>query len=136
VRFEEDINGRTVIVRQAQNLSTSTSYGTELVTTFNAGDRLEGTISGNLYRSVTDGSNVTTDLSQDALLFSGRGSVRAKLRDGLQLELSQFYRPARDIPPQAGSIGLPAPSWPSSRSCSGATAPSPSGSTTFSTTRT
>ncbi|MCS3633277.1 outer membrane receptor protein involved in Fe transport [Salinibacter ruber] len=100
VRFEEDINGRTVIVRQAQNLSTSTSYGTELVTTFNAGDRLEGTLSGNLYRSVTDGSNVTTDLSQDAILFSGRGSVRAKLRDGLQLELSQFYRPARDIPPQ------------------------------------
>ncbi|WP_233993496.1 TonB-dependent receptor domain-containing protein [Salinibacter altiplanensis] len=100
VRFEEEINGQTVIVRQAQNLSTSTSYGTELVTTFNAGDRLEGTISGNLYRSVTDGSNVTTDLSQDAILFSGRGSVRAKLRDGLQLELSQFYRPARDIPPQ------------------------------------
>jgi len=100
VRFEEEINGRTVIVRQAQNLSTSTSYGTELVTTFNVGDRLEGTLSGNLYRSVTDGSNVTTDLSQDAILFSGRGSVRAKLRDGLQLELSQFYRPARDIPPQ------------------------------------
>ncbi|WP_263785855.1 TonB-dependent receptor domain-containing protein [Salinibacter grassmerensis] len=100
VRFEENINGRSVIVRQAQNLSTSTSYGTELVTTFNVGDRLEGTLSGNLYRSVTDGSNVTTDLSQDAILFSGRGSVQARLRDGLQLELSQFYRPARDIPPQ------------------------------------
>ncbi|MEF8795971.1 MAG: TonB-dependent receptor [Salinivenus sp.] len=99
-RRETNANGETVIVRRAENLSSSTSYGTELVTTFNVGDRLEGTISGNVYRSVTDGSNVTTDLSNDAILFSGRGSVRGKLRDGLQLELSQFYRPARDIPPQ------------------------------------
>lgn len=99
-RQETNENGETVIVRRAENLSTSTSYGTELVTTLNIGDRLEGTISGNVYRSVTDGSNVTTDLSQDAILFSGRGSIRAKLRSGLQLELSQFYRPARDIPPQ------------------------------------
>jgi len=100
VRFEEQVDGETVIIRQAQNLSTSTSYGTELVTTLNVGDRLEGTVSGNVYRSVTDGSNLTTDLSQDAILFSGRANVRAKLRDGLQLELSQYYRPARDIPPQ------------------------------------
>jgi len=99
-RQETNEDGETVIVRRAENLSTSTSYGTELVTTFNVGDRLEGTLSGNVYRSVTDGSNVTTDLSQDAILFSGRGSVRARLRNGLQLELSQFYRPARDIPPQ------------------------------------
>ena len=100
VRSEEVIDGETVIVRQAQNLSTSTSYGTELITTLNIGDRLEGTVSGNVYRSVTDGSNLTTDLSNDAILFSGRANVRAKLRDGLQLELSQYYRPARDIPPQ------------------------------------
>lgn len=101
VRFEEERpSGETVIIRQAQNLSTSTSYGTELVATLNVGDRLEGTVSGNVYRAVTDGSNLTTDLSQDALLFSGRANLRAKLRDGLQLELSQYYRPARDIPPQ------------------------------------
>ncbi|MFB6272255.1 MAG: TonB-dependent receptor domain-containing protein [Salinibacter sp.] len=92
--------GETVVVRQSQNLSSSTSYGTELVATFNYGDRIEGTLSGNLYRSVTDGSNLTTDLSQDAVLFSGRANLRAKLMGGLQLELSQFYRPARDIPPQ------------------------------------
>ncbi len=100
VRREEVINGETVIIRQAQNLSTSTSYGTELITTLNIGDRLEGTISGNIYRSVTDGSNLTTDLSNDAILFSGRANIQAKLRDGLQLELGQYYRPARDIPPQ------------------------------------
>jgi len=100
VRRREVINGEEVIVRQAQNLSTSTSYGTELITTLNLGDRLEGTVSGNIYRSVTDGSNLTTDLSQDAILFSGRANLRAKLRDGLQLELGQYYRPARDIPPQ------------------------------------
>ncbi len=100
VRFEEQIDGETVIVRQAQNLSTSTSYGTELITTLNFGNRLEGSISGNVYRSVTDGSNLNTDLSQDAILFSGWANIQAKLRDGLQLELGQYYRPARDIPPQ------------------------------------
>jgi outer membrane receptor protein involved in Fe transport len=100
VRFEEEINGETVIVRQAQNLSTSTSYGTELITTLNIGDRLEGTLSGNVYRSVTDGSNLTTDLSNDAILFSGWANIQARLRDGLQLEIGHYYRPARDIPPQ------------------------------------
>ena len=100
VRREEVIDGETVIVRQAQNLSTSTSYGTELITTLNFGDRVEGSVSGNVYRSVTDGSNLTTDLSQDAILFSGYANLRAKLREGLQLEFSQYYRPARDIPPQ------------------------------------
>jgi len=91
VRREETINGEPVIVQRAQNLSTSTSYGTELITTLNFGDRLEGTASGNVYCSVTDGSNLTTDLSQDAILFSGRANLQAKLRDGLQLELSQYY---------------------------------------------
>jgi iron complex outermembrane receptor protein len=100
VRRREVVNGEEVIVRQAQNLSTSTSYGTELITTLNLGDRLEGTVSSNIYRSVTDGSNLTTDLSQDAILFSGRANLRAKLQGGLQLEISQYYRPARDIPPQ------------------------------------
>jgi len=98
--IEQDttINGRQVILRQAQNFSSSTSYGTELVATFNWNDRIEGTLSGNVYRSVTDGSNLSTDLSNDALTYSTRANVRGDLRDGLTLELSQFYRPATDIP--------------------------------------
>ena len=100
VRREDMIDGERVIIRQAKNLSTSTSYGTELITTLNIGDRLEGTVSGNVYRSVTDGSNLTTDLSNDAILFSGWANVQARLRDGLQLEIGHYYRPARDIPPQ------------------------------------
>ena len=98
VEFEEQIDGQTVTVRQARNLSSSTSYGTEVVTTFNAGNWLEGTLGGNFYRSVTDGSNLTTDLSNDALTFSGRANLRAQVRNGLSLEFSQYYRPAQDIP--------------------------------------
>jgi len=98
VEFEEQIDGRTVTVRQARNFSSSMSYGTELITTFDIGDRLEGTVSGNVYRSVTDGSNLTTDLSNNALTVSGQANVRAQLHDGLSLEVSQFYRPAQDIP--------------------------------------
>jgi outer membrane receptor protein involved in Fe transport len=98
--IEQDttINGEKVILRRAENLSSSTSYGTELVSTFNWNERLEGTLSGNVYRSVTDGSNLSTDLSNDALTYSLRGNIRGEIRDGLQLELSQFYRPATDIP--------------------------------------
>jgi hypothetical protein len=92
-----------VTVRQARNLAGSTSYGTELVTTFNWNERLEGTLSGNVYRSVTDGSNLSTDLSNNALTISGRANVRGTLRDGLELEVSQYYRPAHDIP--GGRIG-------------------------------
>jgi len=98
VEFEETIGGKTVTVRQARNFASSTSYGVELVSTFNWNDRLEGSLNSNLYRSVTDGSNLSTDLSNDALTVSGRANVRGTIIDGLQLELSQFYRPAIDIP--------------------------------------
>ena len=98
--IEQDttINGQQVILRRAENFSSSTSYGTELVTTFNWNERIEGTLSGNVYRSVTDGSNLSTDLSNDALTYSTRANIRGEIREGLQVELSQFYRPATDIP--------------------------------------
>lgn len=98
IEKDTTINGQQVILRRAENFSSSTSYGTELVTTFNWNERLEGTLSGNVYRSVTDGSNLSTDLSNDALTYSARANVRGEIQDGLQLELSQFYRPATDIP--------------------------------------
>ncbi|MFO8233025.1 MAG: TonB-dependent receptor [Longimonas sp.] len=98
-REETTDDGRSVIVRRAENLSSSTSYGAEFVVTFNYGPT-EGTLSSNVYRAVTDGSNLTTDRSQDAILFSGRANLRAELRDGLQAEINQFYRPGRDIPPE------------------------------------
>ena len=98
IERDTTINGQQVILRVPRNFSSSTSYGTELVTTFNWDDRLEGTLSGNVYRSVTDGSNLSTDLSNDALTYSTRANVRGEITDGLQLELSQFYRPATDIP--------------------------------------
>ncbi len=98
VEFQKTIDGQTVTVRQARNFSSSTSYGTELVGTFSWGDRMEGTLSSNLYRSVTDGSNLGTDLSNDALTVSGRANLRGTVRSGLELEVSQFYRPAMDIP--------------------------------------
>lgn len=99
-RQETNENGETVIVLRAENLSSSTAYGTEVVGTYSIGEWLQGRLNGSVYRSVTDGSNLTTDRSQDALLYSGRANLRIKLRDGLQLQMSQFYRPAREIPPQ------------------------------------
>jgi len=99
-REETTEQGQSIIVLRAENLSSSTSYGTELVGTYSLGDRLEGRLNASVYRSVTDGSNLTTDRSQDAFLYSGRANLTVQVRDGLQLEMSQFYRPGRDIPPQ------------------------------------
>ncbi len=99
-REETNDQGERIVVLRAENLSSSTSYGTELVGTVNVGDRLEGRLNGSVYRSVTDGSNLTTDRSQNALLYSGQANLQVQLREGLQWEISQFYRPGRDIPPQ------------------------------------
>jgi hypothetical protein len=99
-REETTESGQSIVVLRAENLSSSTSYGTELVGTYSLGDRLEGRLNASVYRSVTDGSNLTTDRSQDAFLYSGRANLTVQVRDGLQLEMSQFYRPGRDIPPQ------------------------------------
>jgi len=99
-RQETTESGESVVVLTAENLASSTAYGTELVGTYSIGDRLQGRINGSVYRSVTDGSNLTTDRSQDALLYSGRANMTLKLREGLQIEMSQFYRPAREISPQ------------------------------------
>ena len=98
--IEQDttIDGRQVILRRAENFASSTSYGAELVTTFSWNETIEGTLSGNVYRSVTDGSNLSTDLSNDALTYSARANVRGQLTESLQLEFNQFYRPATDIP--------------------------------------
>jgi len=103
VEFQRTVNGQTVTVRQARNFASSTSYGTELVTTLNVGDRFEGTLNGNFYRVSTDGSNATSDLSNNALTFDAYTNLRFRVRDGLQLEASQYYRPAHDIP--GGRIG-------------------------------
>jgi outer membrane receptor protein involved in Fe transport len=99
-REETNERGERIVVLRAENLSSSTAYGTELVGTVSVGDRLEGRLNGSVYRSVTDGSNLTTDRSQDAILYSGRANLQVQLREGLQWEISQFYRPGRDIPPQ------------------------------------
>jgi len=99
-REETTESGQSIVVLRAENLSSSTSYGTELVGTYSLGDRLEGRLNASVYRSVTDGSNLTTDRSQDAFLYSGRANLTVQVRDGLQLEMSQYYRPGRDIPPQ------------------------------------
>ena len=98
VEREETVDGRTVTVRQAQNLSSSTSYGAELVTTLNVGDRVEATLNGNFYQVNTDGSNVSSDLANNSFTFSTYGNLRLQVRDGLRLEASQYYRPAHDIP--------------------------------------
>lgn len=97
-RTNED--GERIVVWRAENLTSSTSYGTELIGTFSIGDRVEGRLNGSVYRSVTDGSNLTTDRSQDALLYSVRANLQAEVRNGLRFEMSQFYRPSREIPPQ------------------------------------
>jgi len=84
------------------NLSSSLTYGVEALAVFDW-DALSGSISGNLYRAVTNGSSFYSDLSSDALAASVQAALQISLWDGGVLELSQFVRPAMDLP--GGSLG-------------------------------
>ena len=85
------------------NAAASNSYGAELIGALSLGTRLRGNVSLNGYRVVTDASNLDTDLSNDALAYSGRLNLTVQARDGLDLQVSQYYRSPVDI--AGGRIG-------------------------------
>jgi hypothetical protein len=64
---------------------------------------VRGNVSLNANRIVTDASNVDTDLSNDAMAYSGRANLTVPLGPGLNLQVSQFYRAPMDI--AGGEIG-------------------------------
>ena len=92
VQWRETFSADGVTTLSFANAAASNSYGAELIAALSMGSRLRGNASLNGYRVVTDASNLDTDLSNDALAYSGRVNLTVQPRDGLDLQLSQYYR--------------------------------------------
>ena len=74
-----------------QNLDAEDSYGVEATLAPRWGP-LRGALSGNAYRSMTDGGSVESGLAADAFIYTVRGSLRWELRPGSSVQVFGFYR--------------------------------------------
>lgn len=91
-RYEDNV---TIV--EFANFASSNSYGLEVVTSLQMENWVRGNVSLNAHRVVTDGSNFTTDRSNNAMAYSGRANLTFPIGPGLDLQLSQFYRAPMDI---------------------------------------
>ena len=90
-----DDNGVTTLT--TENFDTRENYGLEVISTFKLGSRFSANGSVNFYRLITDGSNVDSDLTNDALGWSGRVNATYTVTPSLDVQFSQFYRSPIDI---------------------------------------
>lgn len=91
-RFEEGVSILTF-----ENFDTSNSWGAEVIGTYKQGRRFNAYASFNAYKVVTDGSNVDTGLSNNALGFSTRFNGTYNISPTLDMQFSYFYRAPMNI---------------------------------------
>lgn len=103
IERQETLSTDGVTTLTYANFASSFSYGLEVVTSLQMDEWVRGNVSINANRIVTDGSNLTTDLSNDAMEYSGRANLTFRIGPGLNLQLSQWYRAPMDI--AGGEIG-------------------------------
>ncbi|GIV57635.1 MAG: hypothetical protein KatS3mg042_0548 [Rhodothermaceae bacterium] len=80
-----------------RNFDTSDSYGAEVVGTLRLAQGLSGFASFNVYKVITDGSNVDADLGSDAYSWSTRASLSWEITRGLSFQAFYFYRAPIDV---------------------------------------
>lgn len=98
ISWNEELTEDGVTILTFENFSTENSYGAELVGSLTLDDMFKGNASFNAYKQVTDGSNLSSALSSNAIGFRTRGSVSADLGWGVSLQAAQFYQAPMDIP--------------------------------------
>ena len=98
ISWTERLTSDGVTILTFDNFSTESSYGAELVGSLTLGERFKGNASFNAYKQVTDGSNLSSALSSDALGFRTHGSLTADLGWGVSMQASQYYQSPMDIP--------------------------------------
>ena len=74
-----------------QNLDAEDSYGIEATLAPHWGS-VRGALSGNAYRSMTDGGRVETGLAADAFIYTVRGNLRWEVRPSSSVQVFGFYR--------------------------------------------
>ena len=103
IRFVETIDDQGVTTLTFENLDNSDSWGAELIGTLQLGRRLNAFANFSLYKVVTDGSNIDTDLSNNAVGWSTRANATINVMPSLDVQLSWFYRAPMDI--EGGRMG-------------------------------
>ncbi len=103
ISWHQNLTDDGVSIVTFENFDTSDSWGAELNGSLRLGEWINLNANFNAYRVVTDGSNVESDLGNDALGWSARGNGMINLGSGLALQLSYFYRAPMDI--ENGRIG-------------------------------
>ena len=103
IERREELRPDGVTLLTFENFASSNSYGVEVVTSLQLDDWVRGNVSFNANRIVTDASNVDTDLSNNAMAYSGRANLTFPLGMGVALQVSQRYSAPRDI--AGGRIG-------------------------------
>lgn len=98
ISWSEELTEDGVTILTFENFATEDSYGAELVGSLTLGERFKGNASFNAYKQVTDGSNLSSSLSSDAIGFRTRASLTADLGWGVTVQGSQYYRSPMDIP--------------------------------------
>lgn len=103
IERRETLRSDGVTVLTFDNFASSNSYGVEVVTSLQMQDWVRGNVTLNAHRVVTDASNVDTDLSNKAMAYSTRANLTFRVRPGLDMQVSQYYRAPMDI--AGGRIG-------------------------------
>lgn len=103
IRWYEFMNDEGVSIVTFRNFDSSDSWGAEAIGTLRLSQWLNAHASFNAFRMRTDGSNVETDLSNDAWGWSARGNATINVQEDLAVQLSYFYRAPMDI--ENGRIG-------------------------------
>jgi hypothetical protein len=91
VRFIRAIDDAGVFTTTFQNVATSDSYGADLNGSIRLG-RLTGFGGVSAFKQVTDGSNLSTDVSNSAFGWSARGNATLKVTPTLDLQGFLMYR--------------------------------------------
>ena len=91
IRFIRNIDDQGVSVTTFANVATSDSYGADLNGTLRLG-ALSGFGGVSMFQQVTDGSNLSTDVSNKAFGWSARGNATLKLSPTLDLQGFIMYR--------------------------------------------
>jgi ferric enterobactin receptor len=91
VRFIRTVSDAGVQTTTFQNVATSDSYGADVNGSLQLG-RLTGFGGLSAFRQVTDGSNLSTDVSNDAFGWSARANATLKLTPTLDLQGFLMYR--------------------------------------------
>jgi outer membrane receptor protein involved in Fe transport len=98
ISWSERLTEDGVTILTFENFSTEDSYGAELVGSLTLDEWLKSNASFNAYKQVTDGSNLSSSLSSDAIGFRTRASFNAEVGWGVTVQASQHYRSPMDIP--------------------------------------